>query len=91
MHTPLRPKWISFLGTKYTTGDFVAIGWHQDDLLMFGKIDFIAVVEDKPLLCVFKYRTYGFDHCYLIEELSQIHVSVWLEDLVDHQPFNSFP
>ena len=92
LHSYIRPKWITYLGKKYTIGDYVIINWQEDDMAAFGKIDFIAYINDRALLCVLKYKTYGFDHhfnCYVIKQgLEQL--CLWLTELVDYQPLKAY-
>ncbi len=77
---------------KYTIRDYVIIGWQEeDDLPLFGKIESIAVIQQKALLCVIQCRTEGFDHhfnCYVITR-DNTSSSIWLSDLVDYQPLRA--
>ncbi len=78
-------KWICHLGIKYGIQEYVIIDYQEDDLPLFGKIEDIAVIDEKALLCVSMYRTLGFHHhfhCYVIG-LEYKHL---LSELEDYQP-----
>ena len=71
---------------------YVIIGYQEDDLPLFGKIEEIAVVNEKALLCVSMYRTLRFHHhfhCYVISKDYNNQVSFWLSELADYQPLRS--
>lgn len=57
-----RLRWISFKRVKYTQLDFIGIGWLEDDLPLFGQINYIAFIEGMVLFCVSVYQAYGFDN-----------------------------
>ena len=76
------------MGVKYTVQDYVIVGWQEDDLPIFGRIEYIAVIDQRALFSVQVYQTCGIDrhyHCYLIEKKADF-MYVWLTDLVDYHP-----
>ena len=65
-----RPTWIKIYGEEYHRGEFIHLGWQQDDLPEFGKILDIIVIAEFPFLYVEKYRSLGINQHilgYLIE------------------------
>ena len=82
-----RPQWVSYQGVKYSVQDYVTVGWQIDDLPVFGRIEYIAVVDERVLFSVSVYHTYSIDHhyqSYLIEKRAQSDcIYTWLTDLVD--------
>lgn len=87
--TIYRPTWLSYSGCKYTASYYVLVGWQDNDLPIFGKIKFIAVIEDKVLFCVHEYHTEGLDrhyHSFVLGRESKECV-YWLSEIPSCRPF----
>ena len=84
-----RPKWISLAGTKYSNSDYVLVGWQDNDLPLFGRINDILVINSAALFQVHKYETLGVDrhyHSFCIRKGSSAGL-YWLSELVDSYPY----
>lgn len=67
------------------------VGWQDDDLPSFGRIQCIAVVNGSALFGVSIYQAYGIDrhyHSFLIEKTEAMAV-YWLAELTDYQPLQA--
>lgn len=57
-----RPNWIGVYGERYYRNEFVLVGFQDDDLPAFGKINDIVVASGTiPLLAVNLYKTVGIN------------------------------
>lgn len=87
-----RPKWIVKNGSKYSYLDYVIIGWQEDDLPLFGRVEDIFVVNNNtPLFHVLKYVTLGIDrhyHSFCIKK-TDAHCVCWLSELIDYHPMQA--
>ena len=57
-------------GSKHRTGQFVLVGWQEDDLPEFSKVRDLIVVENQHLLILSTYFTLGIDrhyHSYVVK------------------------
>ena len=70
---------------------YILVGWQDDDLPIFGRIQYIVVISGKTLFGVFVYRAYGIDHHYhsfLIDKTGEV-AMYWLTQLADYQPLQA--
>ena len=51
-----RSNWVVHMGIQYTQAHYVLVGW-QDDLPMFGRIQYIVAINGNVLFGVFVYRS----------------------------------
>ena len=67
------------------------VGWQDDDLPMFGRIQYIVVINGNALFGVFVYRAYGIDHHYhsFLIEKTDVVAAYWLAELTDYQPLQA--
>ena len=56
-----RPNWIKIYGEQYHRGEFVHMGWQQNDLPEFGKLLDIIIAGGFPFFQVEKYETVGIN------------------------------
>ena len=73
--------------------DYVLIGWQNDDLPIFGHIQYIAIVNELVLFGICIYHAYGIDrhyHSFALEKSRTGEISVCsLSELVDRQTFRA--
>ena len=77
------------MGFRYTHSDYLLIDWQNDDLPIFGHIQYIAVVNEHVLFGVCTYHAYGIDrhyHSFAISNTGEVSVCL-LSDLKDRQTF----
>ena len=70
-------KWVSLSGVKYTKLDYVLVGWQDDDMPKFGRVDDILVVKGQAFFTVSVYHAFGIDlhyHSYCIQDTSSCEV-----------------
>ena len=80
------------MGSKYSVSDYLLIGWQDDDLPIFGKVHFIAVVIGKPLFATCSYHTIGIDrhyHSFVLSRGTEAYSMYWLSELPLCQPFKA--
>ena len=71
------------LGVKYAVKDFILIGWQDDDLPLFGKIQTIAVLGKEALFITTSYPTHAISHhyhCYVVRKTDEV-CAIWLDEL----------
>lgn len=56
-----RPNWIKIYGEEYHRGEFIHLGWQQNDLPEFGKLMDIIIAAGFPFYYVEKYETVGIN------------------------------
>ena len=86
-----RPNWVMHMGTKYLQHDYVLLGWQEDDLPTFGRIQYIAVVNNNALFGVVKYYAFGIDrhyHSFIIKKTDEVAI-YRLSELTDYQTFQA--
>ena len=86
-----RPNWISIFGERYYSQEFVLVGFQDDDLPVFGRIQHVIVVCGTPLLALKIYKTvclYSHLSAYQIIETNSVLV-VLLSELETYQPYCS--
>ena len=79
-----RPNWVTHKRSKYSVSDYLLIGWQDNDLPIFGKVQFIAVVIGKPLFAICSYRTIGIDrhsHSFVLSRGTEAYLMYWLSEL----------
>ena len=79
------------MGIKYLQSDYVLLGWQEDDLPIFGRIQYIAVFNNNPMFGVVKYYASGIDrhyHSFIIRKTSEVAI-YWLSELADYQPLQA--
>ena len=83
-----RPRWVLQHGSKYSRSDYVIIGWQEDDLPLFGRINDIMLINGSVLFRVNQYRTLGIDrhyHSFCIRNTA-VESVCWHSELVDYHP-----
>lgn len=84
-----RPRWIIYMGVKYTLTEYVIVGWQDDDLPEFGQIQCIVVIKGLVLFTTTKYCTLGIDrhfHSYVIRRSGEVQLYS-LSELIDYHSF----
>lgn len=86
-----RPKWCIKYGTKYSKLDYLLIGWNEDGLPLFGRVQDILCINNSVLFCVLKYETLGIDshyHSFFIRR-TEDKDAFWLSELIDYHPLQA--
>jgi len=76
---------------KYLQSDYVLFGWQEEDVPIFGHIQYVAVFNNNPTFGVVKYYVLGIDrhyHSFIIKKTSEV-ATYWLSELVDYQPLQA--
>ena len=71
--------------------DFVLVGWQEDDLPIFGRIQYIAVINEVALCGLCMYFTYGIDrhfHSFTLNKTGEMKLHSFTE-LVDNQSYRA--
>ena len=71
------------MGIKYMVRDYILVGWQEDDLPIFGRILYIAVVEHCALFVTKLYVTLCFNHhfhSFVIRQTAEVG-AFWSEQL----------
>ena len=77
------------MGIKYAVSDYVLVGWQEDDLPIFGRIQYIAVLNHSTLLVVTLYNTFGITrhyHSFVVSRTAEVD-AFWLGQLQDYAVF----
>lgn len=80
---------MSIINTKYHILDYVLIGWQDDDLPRFGRIDEILVIKGNVMFIVHQCETVVIErhfHSFLIKNEHTIGL-YWYSELFDFQSF----
>ena len=67
------------------------VGWQDDDLPIFGRIQYFVVINGNALFGVFVYQAYGVDRHYysfVIDKTGEV-ATYWLSELADYQPLQA--
>lgn len=83
----LRPKWINFIGVKYSLNEFVIMGWEMNDLPVFGEIVEIVCIPYNAFLRLRKCLTIGIVrhyHSFSVKKTNDERL-VLLQNIKDHQ------
>lgn len=79
------------MGIKYTNSDYILIGWHKNDLPVFGRIQYIFVINNAAFFVVTVYHVFGIDshyHSFVIYNTEEV-VMKSFKDLPEHQSFRA--
>ena len=79
---------MKFNGYTYQPNNFIIVGFQQDDLPKFSKIDEILLIGDNPLVLTTEYNTNGIMHHYHSYSITsdKIQREFHLKDIVDPRP-----
>ncbi len=86
-----RPRWVIHLGIKYMCSDYLLVGWQDDDLPIFGRVQSIIVVKGNAMFLVGVYNTLGIErhyHSFVINKTANV-ATCWLSELADYQPLQA--
>jgi hypothetical protein len=83
-----RPNWIKVCGNTYRLSEFLVVGWQDNDLPEFGKIEQLMMVSHVPIAALTLYDTQGIDrhyHSYAVSSTSQVKI-IGIEQFEGYPP-----
>ena len=79
------------MNNKYKLLDYLLLSWQDDDLPVFGRIEYIAIICGYAMFGVFLYHTLGIEnhyHSYVIKNTG-LKAAYWLIELPDFHTYQA--